>query len=1119
MSGIEGTGVPQEVSEPKLPTDAQISVAENVIKHRFNILGELPVSPDLGQPSKAEQPESDEEMARTERIAEILRKWEAGESYTEEVQAPEPEAQPEPERFEGVQEKMRRLREADITEGRSRLQLMLDNVRVPKRKPSNGDTDFEDYREWLYDDDNLQKEQLDDIRSDLVYGDLLSTIRFTREDLNKLKEVLPAEEYGRVENRAFRMLADSKDRYGVVPEDFRKYHDSALWLNEDVKWRDQTYADFEPEIKEYRERKHKEEVEQARILEEQFAPQAGPEPEVQSEPADTSAAKSSEDEEVEFELSQDELEVRVSNLTNEVRAVNLEDEAIKRNLEEVKGTPTYVEAGHEVLQYLVNVLRKVQKPDEDPNDLLDQGAELIARDLERREVNPWDESMHDANKADVRAALDADLAHVLASATTQDIGSAAILDLSEAGRAALAASRAGEEPAASLASETAGEPASEVEAAVPEPESPPELEHFAEDVQEKMRKLREADIIEGRGRLQLMLDNFKAFKGKAGNENASLYDYRESLYDDDNRKKELDEINDISSGIFYGDDLLSTIRFTREDLNKLKEVLSVEDYAGVENRAFRMLAGLKDGDDVPAISGEYQDRAFRLDEDVKWRDQTYADFEPEIKEYRERIHKKVVEGGRNHVKKDMADLVHFLAGNAEALQKFNNGESYLRDFVVNRGRYRLKDTDTEEVRQRIIDNEVSSLLTLYISFDLAQGEVLPNDPMHAVLQKILLPDEYKQVVDSFEYKQVVDLLQARGDFSQVVEGSRQPLTADDLKSLAKQLAPQAESPRKPGRQFHLPNPLNGIRKIGEGWERLREIGRAVINEPSDIVADIAEVREDLPGRAVQQDKERIEADNSPYRAQRQRLAQILNRIEEVKGRDWSSMTLEDLAGHLTNDTKGTAGRLHIDRWQFAGNAEALREEIVGTLIDSRYGPEDEGLKATFGRLDRSLVEDDAMTILDQYGASIIVIINNLALRSDFANPADAKWLNEHREFFKVPGQASVHLLVEGDDEEWQAWMDEANKNIPENKEKERMLLQAETERLLQEQEGEKQFREFEEDLRGKKFDEAQLPQRLVNFEMVLGDRVHEALKENLTFNQYQRVISKFFELIDAERNR
>ncbi|TSC87446.1 MAG: hypothetical protein G01um10147_623 [Microgenomates group bacterium Gr01-1014_7] len=63
---------------------------------------------------------------------------------------------------------------------------------------------------------------------------------------------------------------------------------------------------------------------------------------------------------------------------------------------------------------------------------------------------------------------------------------------------------------------------------------------------------------------------------------------------------------------------------------------------------------------------------------------------------------------------------------------------------------------------------------------------------------------------------------------------------------------------------------------------------------------------------------------------------------------------------------------------------------------------------------------------------------------------------------------------------------------------------------------EQRYKQLEEDLRYRSIDETQLPQRLVAFEMVPNDRVHELLKEYLSLNQYQRVMEQFYQLMDEE---
>ncbi len=215
------------------------------------------------------------------------------------------------------------------------------------------------------------------------------------------------------------------------------------------------------------------------------------------------------------------------------------------------------------------------------------------------------------------------------------------------------------------------------------------------------------------------------------------------------------------------------------------------------------------------------------------------------------------------------------------------------------------------------------------------------------------------------------------------------------------------------------------------------------------------------------------------------------------------MTLEEIAESLSRDTmnylsepkRDSLPTLTTTQWHFSGNGEALRDEIVDAIIGSRFGL-DEYLGDGFSRM--VLTYEDAGDLVDHYTDRLVAIINNPNLRSPFANPEDAKWLNEHREDFK-PDQAGDQVLVEGTDEEWQAWMEEVNKNTPENRKKAELS------------------RQLEQDLRGKNYDERQLPYRLEELEMVPGDQTHELLKEHLTFNQYTRVMNRFFDLMDQAK--
>ncbi|MEK7617272.1 MAG: hypothetical protein AAB414_04400 [Patescibacteria group bacterium] len=268
-------------------------------------------------------------------------------------------------------------------------------------------------------------------------------------------------------------------------------------------------------------------------------------------------------------------------------------------------------------------------------------------------------------------------------------------------------------------------------------------------VKERMVNLRNESISQGREELQRLMDSFSAFRAQKGNEGASVYAWIEWFGEND-KSEEASQLDSIFFDLRtrWSNNLLIGIRFTRPDLEKIKQVFP-DGYQEIEDTAFHELVELVENDEVPPPSPDFEGKAFLLEEDFKWRDKTYADFEEDIKEYKVRKHKEDVEKARGYVRGEVLNWVNYLAGNDELLQKFNAGQSYLENYVVDRYSYLIKDTETDEQKQRTINGEIGHILTFGIPYYLVEGEILPTDPIHKLLQRVLLSDEYKIVVDSF----------------------------------------------------------------------------------------------------------------------------------------------------------------------------------------------------------------------------------------------------------------------------------------------------------------------------------------------------------------------------------
>ena len=527
-------------------------------------------------------------------------------------------------------------------------------------------------------------------------------------------------------------------------------------------------------------------------------------------------------------------------------------------------------------------------------------------------------------------------------------------------------------------------------------------------------------------------------------------------------------------------DRLVQSRITYSELQQYRQVLTEGDYTAVENELYIQLARLAQNDRLPEGQGI---NASGFTEDRRWRNELLAEVKRDWDQGQEQSRKVAVD----NLQVTLNSLDEFARGHGRLVGKLKkSGTPYLREWVEWREKNELsKRGETGIFIEQRITERVGEYRNQIIG-DMVAARIAA-DPDNEILRRLhghLGGEEFSRWISELglRYKNINPNLVAVDPQLQELH-KNWAIMVDSLSQLMVNIRPD------------IPQQGNLIsRLLRRGKTEPQQQGLA---QPGLIPSEVDETPAEPDSQIGEIPEEGL---SEEVRAQRESLNRILTRLEEIR-RSGGAETLGDIAQVLSREAQEVSGRYN-DRFQFSGNAEALEQEIIDVLIGSRYRPTSEELVSVTGSLSRILMVNDARRITDNYQRRILAIINNPRSRSSFANPAGASWLNDYREgLFKgqeaTAGRAGSKL-IEGSDEEWQVWMDEANKNTPENREKEEQLRQLET------------------DLRERKFDEAQLPERLVELEMVPSDRVHELLKEYLPFNQYQRVMKQFFELMDEE---